>query len=315
MGMRIVTAAAVIAWIALLAGCGKSASNAGPDQEQLAYEKAAAELSAQHERDAANDEQHRLQALKAAAAAPTPAPAPLAEAPPPRTPVAPGRPQETPVQDATYQQFYDALSPYGTGCNCRSTGTCGSQPPRCRISIGGPTPWAIGFIRMTAGRGYPTSRSAGSPTITGAGCGRTHWGGHGCRGMNGRLRGYRGGMAMISWAGRRCRRKRDLIRQPGSSNGRTSNTRWGRTIILFVPASAFGEEDMASQAEPLADNTPIYDDSNNETNIYYDAESYAIICYGPSYDFIQSKCRHRLPRRSGCTGVDSLGWARAAAPR
>ena len=69
MGMRFVTVTSIIACITLLlAGCGKPASNAGTDQDQkrIADEQAAAELSAQHEQDAAIDEQKRLLALKAA---------------------------------------------------------------------------------------------------------------------------------------------------------------------------------------------------------------------------------------------------------
>jgi len=68
----------------------------------------------------------------------------------------------------------------------------------------------------------------------------------------------------------------------------------GASDYTFVPAADFGDDTMADDEVPPDQTGPIYDESNNITDIYYDPGTYAIICYGPSYDFMRSKSRRPL---------------------
>ena len=68
----------------------------------------------------------------------------------------------------------------------------------------------------------------------------------------------------------------------------------GATDYTFVPASEFGDDNMEPDEVPLADNGPIFDDSNNVTNIYYDSGVIGVVCLGPNFDFLRVKARHPL---------------------
>jgi hypothetical protein len=316
--MRIVTAASCIVCAVLIAGCGKPSPNAGTneDQQGTSDQQTAAQLSAQHERDAATDEQQRLLTLKQAAAAATPVPAPP-EAPLPTEVAAAPAPEVAatpPAQDGSYQQFYDELSPYGNWAQLPDYGYV--FQPTATAQNSNWRPYTLGhWVYTDAGWTWVSSEPFGWITYHYGRWMRTHtlgWVWVPGNDWAPAWVSWRYGNDFVGWAPL----PPDATFDPSTGIQQWADQQYslGPDDYVFVPAVDFGEEDMSAVAEPLADNTPIYDDSNNETNIYYDTQSYIIVCYGPSYEFIRAKShRPLLPplaiRRGGFPGAGKFGGA------
>jgi hypothetical protein len=304
--MKLLPIATALSCAALLIGCGRpAASNSDTDkqdQERLAEEQAALQLSQLHEREAALDEREALLAqreqqlatpsIPSAPSQPPEQPAPL--------PLAPASAQSAPVQpaspslNASYEVFFDALSPYGswvlmTGYGYVWQPSATAQDSRWR-------PYTIGNWAYTNdGWTWISNEPFGWITY--------HYG----RWMRTRTLGWvwfpgdqwapawvswRYGNEFVGWA---------PLPPEARFNPATGIQQWadqqynlGATDYTFVPASDFGDDNMADVDVPPDDNGPIYENSNIETNIYYDTTTYVIICYGPNYEFMRSKARHPL---------------------
>jgi len=248
-----------------------------------------------HEREAALDERERMltereQQLANAGASPVTTPTPTArqteqpQPPVPLSPVAVAPAQALPVvsTDASYQTFYDDLSPYGAWIAMPGYGyvwqpTATTQNPGWR-------PYTLGRWAFTdQGWAWVSDEPFGWITY--------HYG----RWMRTRslnwvwVPGDQWAPAWVSW-----RYGNDYIGwAPLPPEARfdagTGIQQWadqqynlGAPDYTFVPASDFGDESMADDAVPPDQNGAIYDDSNNMTNIYYDSATYAVICYGPN---------------------------------
>ncbi len=295
-----------LAGAALLSGCGHPAatgSNADQQtQERLTEERQARQLSELHEREAALDERERLLAQREQPSAPLTleapeTPAPVAVPPPAATP--PAAPPATPAPvstDASYQAFYDALSPYGSWLQIPGYGYVW-QPAAAR-SAEEPVwrPYTLGhWVFTDQGWNWVSDEPFGWITY--------HYG----RWMRTRTLGWvwtpgeqwapawvswRYGNNFVGWA---------PLPPEARFNPSTGIQQWtdqqynlGPSDYTFVPASEFGDDNMADNEVPQDQAVPIYDNSNNCTNIYYDTTTYAIICYGPNYDFMCSRCRRPL---------------------
>jgi len=333
MGMKLLPIAATLSCVLLLIGCGRQ--TAGPSaadqqaQQRLAEEQQATQLSQLHEREAALDERERVLTQReqqlTAPSAPPPAEQPAAVS------LAPVQP--TPVQaapavsaDASLQTFYDILSPYGSWVAMAGYGYV--WQPAATLQDFRWRPYTFGHWAFTDdGWTWMSDEPFGWITY--------HYG----RWMRTHTLGWvwvprdEWAPAWVSW-----RYGNDFVGwaplpPEARFDGATGIQQWadqqynlGSSDYTFVPASDFGDDSMADVEVPPDQAGPIYDESDNITNIYYDAATYAIICYGPSYDFMRSKSRHPFPpplkiRRSGFrTGennkpVISGGTLEVAAPR
>lgn len=308
-----------------MASCGRQQVANNDDAQKQAQERLDEEHQARierdlHEREAALDEQARLLAqrerqLSIAVNTPGPPPAqppgpqPVAAVPP----LPPVPPQKVPSSpDASYQTFYDALAPYGSWLDMPGYGyvwqpAATTQDPRWR-------PYTLGHWAYTDdGWTWVSDEPFGWVTY--------HYG----RWMRTRTLnwvwapGDQWAPAWVSW-----RSSNDFVGwAPLPPEARFDNAagiqQWAdqqfnlaATDYTFVPAADFGDESMAGDALPPEQNGPVYDDSNNVTNIYYGADDtggYAIICYGPSYDFMRAKSHRPLGPKLGLKrgGFDSRG--------
>lgn len=306
--MKLLPLAVALAFATLLIGCNSkpAADTTEPDrdaQERLAEEKLAQEESQLHERQAALDEQERLieqksRLLAVASATPGPLP-PIASAPPvaaaPPASQAPPAQPSAPSADATYGTFYNTLASFGAWYHLNDYGDVWQPAP----SLTGENwrPYTIGhWVYTDEGWTWVSDEPFGWITY--------HYG----RWMRISQLGWvwtpgdEWAPAWVSW-----RYGNDYVGwaplpPEATFNPSTGIQQWadqqydlGAGDYTFVPASDFGEGNMADVEVPSDQAGPIYDESNNETNIYYDTGSYAIICYGPNYDFMRSKARRHLP--------------------
>jgi hypothetical protein len=307
--MKLLPAALALSCAALIAGCGRPGAGTS-DSDQQTQERIEAEeayqLSQLHEREAALDERERLLAQREQQSTPVavPAPEPPAAAqeaeqpaPPASTPIpvtASSPPVPTP--DATYQSFYDALSPYGSWV--RIPGYDGYLwQPSAAVRTPSWRPYTVGhWVYTDEGWTWVSDEPFGWITY--------HYG----RWMRTRTLGWvwmpgdQWAPAWVSW-----RYGDDYVGwaplpPEAQFNGATGIQQWaddqyglGPSDYSFVPAAAFGDDDMAANQAPPDQTEAIYDDSNNITNIYYDTGASAIICYGPNYDFMRSKSHRPLP--------------------
>jgi hypothetical protein len=296
--MKLLPIAAALSCAALLAGCNRPASTQSDaekqQQEELAEQQQAQLLSALHEREAALDERDRLlteREQQLALASPTPqqpAPPPVASAPA----SAPQSPP--PAADVTYQEFYDALSPYGTWVQMPGYGYV--WQPLATVQDFRWRPYTLGhWIYTDDGWTWASDEPFGWLTYHYGRWMRTHtlgwvW-----------FPGDEWAPAWVSW-----RYGNDFVGwaplpPEARFDGATGIQQWadeqydlGASDYTFVSAADFGEGNMADVEVPPDDNGPIFDDSNNETDIYYDTGAAAIFCYGPNYDFMRSKSRRPL---------------------
>lgn len=313
MGMKIIPFTVGLACAALLVSCGRQrVGDAGTDkqvQEQVDEQHQARQQSELREREAALDERERLlnereQQSPLAADAPPTAPdvPPVQPVPPgPLAPAAPPLDAAQPQADATspeagYQLFYDALSTYGSWIEMPGYGYVWQpwttvQDPRWR-------PYTIGgWVFTDAGWTWMSDEPFGWITYHYGRWMRTHtlgwvW-----------VPGDQWAPAWVSW-----RYGNDFagwapLPPEARFDGATGIQQWadqqynlGAADYTFVPASDFGDESMAGDEVPPDQEAPIYDASNNVTNIYYDSGASGIICYGPSYEFMRSKSHHPIPR-------------------
>jgi hypothetical protein len=316
--MKFLPIAVTLSCAALLAGCGHP--SAGPSeadqqaQERLEEEQAR-QLSQLHEQQAAIDERERLleQREQQLAIPVHAAPAPAQPAQPEEvaqeaatTPAAPAAAIPTPAVPSTaasYQSFYNALSAYGSWVQMPGYGyvwqPLATQSPVWR-------PYTLGhWVYTDEGWTWVSDEPFGWITYHYGRWMRTHtlgwvW-----------VPGDQWAPAWVSW-----RYGDDFVGwaplpPEATFDGSTPIQQWadqqynlGPSDYTFVPAAAFGDDDMAQDETPPDQEDAIYDDSNNITDIYYDPGAYAIICYGPNYDFMRSKARRPLHapftlRRSG----------------
>ncbi len=203
---------------------------------------------------------------------------------------------EAPVAspDASYQAFYDTLSPYGSWIEMPGYGyvwqpLATAQDPRWR-------PYTLGRWAFTDdGWTWMSDEPFGWITYHYGRWMRTHtlawvWvpGDQWAPGWV----SWRYGNDFVGWA---------PLPPEARFNGAAGIQQWadqqynlGPSDYVFVPASEFGDDSMASVAVAPDEIDAIYGDSNNVTDIYYDPGSYAVISYGLSYDFIRSKSRRPL---------------------
>jgi len=289
--MKLLPAAVTLACAALLISCGRQqADNTEIEkqaQDRLAEEHQAQEERQLHEREAALDEQQRVlderaQQLAAASSAPSV----------PSVPSAVPTPQP-PSPDASYQAFYDYLSPYGSWIEMPGYGYV--WQPMATVQDGRWRPYTIGRWAYTDdGWTWISDEPFGWITY--------HYG----RWMRTRtlnwvwFPGDQWAPAWVSWRFGNDFAGWAPLPPEARFDGATGIRQWadqqynlGASDYIFVPAAEFGDESMADEAVPPDQEGPIYDESNNITNIYSDGG--AIICYGLNYDFMRS--RSRLPLR------------------
>jgi hypothetical protein len=295
--MKFLPAALTLSCALLLTGCNRptaGSSDEKQDQERLITEKQALELSALHEREAALDEKERVlnereQQLNVAA--------PPQEAATPATPVAAPAmavaqpPPAAPSADASYQAFYDDLAPFGSWVQIPGYGY--AWQPLSTVQDSRWRPYTLGhWVFTDDGWTWVSDEPFGWITYHYGRWMRTHtlgwvW-----------VPGDQWAPAWVSW-----RYGNDFIGwaplpPQAGFDGSTPIQQWaddqynlGPDDYTFVPAAEFGDDTMADVEVPPDQNGPIFDDSNNETDIYYDSAAYAIVCYGPNYDFMRSKAR------------------------
>ena len=298
MGMKFLPLAATLSGVLLLVSCGpKPAVTSDQDQERQLEEKQAREQRELHEREAALDERERVlnerQQQLAVAAAPAPQPpAQQQEQQQPPPPVA-AAPAPAVSANTSYQGFFDDLSPYGSWLALPRYGyvwqpTATTQDPRWRpytlghwVFTDGGWTWdsdePFGWITYHYGRWMRTSSlnwvwvpgNVWAPAWV----------------------SWRYGNDYVGWA---------PLPPEAAFNAANGIKQWadgayglGASYYTFVPAAEFGDDNMADQAVPPDEDGPIYDDSNNMTNIYY--EGGYIVCYGPDYDFMNSRSHRHLP--------------------
>jgi hypothetical protein len=334
--LRFAVIAVGFAGVALVVSCGPKAPQTSDtdkqDQDRQAEEHEAQVQRESHEREAALDERERLltERENQLTVATTPAPTPQqAEAPQPGSPVqvpAGATPAPADSTDASYQAFYDALSPYGAWVTMPGYGYV--WQPAATVQDAAWRPYTVGHWAFTdQGWTWMSEEPFGWVTYHYGRWMRT-------RGLNWVwVPGDQWAPAWVSW-----RYGNDFVGwaplpPEARFDGATGIQQWaddqynlGASDYTFVPASDFGDDSMADNAVPVDQNGPIYDDSNNMTNIYYDTGAYAIVCYGPDYDFMLSKSHRRLPpilrihrggfRAGGNNGALILGGTLdVAAPR
>ena len=307
MGMKFLPLAVSLSCAVLLIGCNRAPAPSAEDketQDRLAEEAQAQQLSALHEREAALDERAALlderEKLLNVAASPAPGnpaeqPAPVAVGAPPMPAPAQEAAAAPEATDATYQTFYDNLSPYGTWVPM--PGYNYVWQPYATTQNAGWRPYTLGHWAYTdAGWTWVSDEPFGWITYHYGRWMRTHvlgwvW-----------VPGDQWAPAWVSW-----RYGDDFagwapLPPEARFDGAIGIQQWadaqydlGASDYTFVPASEFGDEDMADEQVPPDQVEPIYADSNNITNIYYDADAEVIICYGPNYDFMRAKSRRGLP--------------------
>jgi hypothetical protein len=279
-----------------LAGCGKQVATTSDadkaEQERLAAEQQGQILSAMHEREAALDERERLlneRSQQLTVAAP-PSQQPAQPAPPPAAPAQPAPPSP----DATYQEFYDALSAYGSWV--QMPGYDYVWQPAATVQDFRWRPYTLGhWVFTDNGWTWVSDEPFGWITY--------HYG----RWMRTQQLGWvwvpgdewapawvswRSGGDFVGWA---------PLPPEARFDGATGIKQWadeqynlGASDYTFVPATDFGDGSMADVEAPPDQSQAIYDDSDNQTDIYYDTATYAIVCYGPNYEFLRSKARRAL---------------------
>jgi hypothetical protein len=300
--MKLLPFAMALSCAALVAGCGRQAATESDaekqHQEQLTEEQQAQILSALHEREAALDERDRLltereQQLAPASASPSQAqqsvPPPVASGP-----AAAPAPAASAAPDVTYQEFYNALSPYGSWV--QMPGYDYVWQPLATVQDNTWRPYTLGhWVYTDDGWTWLSEEPFGWLTYHYGRWMRTHtlgwvW-----------VPGDQWAPAWVSWRYGNNYVGWAPLPPEAQFDGATGIQQWadqqydlGASDYTFVPATDFGEGNMADVEVPPDENGSIYDDSNNETNIYYDAGAYAIICYGPNYDFMRSKSRRPL---------------------
>jgi len=296
--MKLLPFAVTITGAALLCSCGRqTAGTSNDDAQRIAEEQQAEALSQLHEKQAALDEKERLldareQQLTISPAAPAEsatAPAAVASAPAEAAP----SPAVYSV-DASYQTFYDQLAPYGAWVAMDPYGYV--WQPAATLHDLAWRPYTLGHWAYTDdGWTWMSDEPFGWITYHYGRWMRTHtlgwvW-----------TPGDQWAPAWVSW-----RYGNDFVGwaplpPEARFDGATGIRQWadsqydlGASDYTFVPAADFGDDSMASVEVPPDQAEPIYDESNNITDIYYDSGAYAIICYGPSYDFMVSKSRRPL---------------------
>ncbi|MGA3170651.1 MAG: DUF6600 domain-containing protein [Chthoniobacteraceae bacterium] len=298
--MKLLPAFALLTCVGLLASCGRNqqAAQDQETQERIVEEQQAAAESGLHERQAALDEQQaeaneNTQALTIAA---SPAPA----TPPAAPPSAAATPAENapPSPDVSEQAFFDYLSPFGTWLEMPGYGFV--WRPQATLQDVNWRPYTLGrFIFTDAGWTWDSDEPFGWITY--------HYG----RWMRTHTLGWvwvpgdqwapawvawRYGNDFVGWAPLPPEAQFDAA--SGIQQWTDAQYSLGASDYTFVPASEFGDDSMASVEVPPDDEGPVYDESTNVTDIYYDAGYGGIICYGPNYDFMRTKARRALERLS-----------------
>ena len=307
MGMKLLPAVATFTCAALLISCGHKAAVTPADKDRQDEEYMARQQRQMLEREAALDERERLlveREHKLGLTATTPsgaatAPAPGAELPPQAAAAPPAV-----SSDTSYQTFYDDLAPFGSWIDMTGYGYVWqpaeeAQDPKWR-------PYNLGhWVYTDQGWAWVSDEPFGWITYHYGRWMRTHnagwvW-----------TPGDEWAPAWVSW-----RYGNDFVGwAPLPPEARFDETtgiqQWadqqynlGPADYTFVPASDFGDDNMAEVDVPPDQTGPIYEESNNITNEYYDSGSGDIICLGPTYEFMRSKCRRPLPpefhlRRAG----------------
>src|SRR5271155_2920265 len=267
MGMKLLPFAMALSCAALVAGCGRQAATESDaekqHQEQLAEEQQAQLLSALHEREAALDERDRLltereQQLAVAPASPAapqqPAPPPVATAPAPAASASP---------DVTYQEFYDALSPYGTWVQMPGYGYV--WQPLATVQDFRWRPYTLGRWAYTDdGWTWASDEPFGWITYHYGRWKRTHtlgWVWVPADEWAPAWVSWRYGNYYVGWA---------PLPPEARFDGATGIQQWadqqynlGESDYTFVPASEFADENMADEEVPPDQADSIYDDSNN----------------------------------------------------
>jgi len=301
--MKILPVATTLACAILLIGCGRQGATESDaerqEQEQLAEEKNAQLLSALHERDAALDERQRLLDQREKQLA-----APLAVGQGPQTetpaqagplPVAAGPSGAAgAVPDATYQEFYDALSAYGSWVQI--PGYDWVWQPSATVQDSNWRPYTLGhWVYTDDGWTWVSTEPFGWITYHYGRWMRTHtlgwvW-----------VPGDQWAPAWVSWrygdnfvGWSPLPPEAQLDNTAGIQRSADEQYNLSASDYVFIPASEFGEGDMAVVEAPPDEIETIYDNSDNVTNIYYDSGAYAIVCYGPDYDFMRGKSRRPL---------------------
>jgi hypothetical protein len=334
MGMKLLPLIATLSCVAMLGGCGRQ--TAGPSdadqqaQQRLAEQKQADQLSQLHEREAALDERERLLSQREQQLTPT-APPPVEQPIAPAPLAAPAQPAvaEPPPAvstDASLQTFYDALSPYGSWVAMAGYGYV--WQPAATLQDFRWRPYTLGHWAYTDdGWTWLSDEPFGWITYHYGRWMRTHslgWVWVPRDEWAPAWVSWRYGNDFVGWA---------PLPPEAQFDGATGIQQWadqqynlGSSDYTFVPAADFGDDSMADVEVPPDQSGAIYDESSNVTNIYYDNAAYAIICYGPSYDFMRSKSRRPFPpqltlkrggfRTGGNNGaVISGGALQVAAPR
>jgi hypothetical protein len=282
---------------ALLAGCGRqnAASSDQQSQAQLLEQQQALELSQLHERQAAQDEQERLagashQPQLAPAAAPAPPPSQ------PRPPVTPQQPLPAPAQSGGDEpfSFYNALTPYGAWLRMPGYGYL--WQPAATVQNPLWRPYTLGhWVFTDDGWAWVSEEPFGWITYH---YGRwLHTRGNGWLWMPGNQWApawvsWRYGGDYVGWAPL----PPEAVFDPGAGIQQWADRQYNISPgdYTFVPAAAFGDDNMAEDEAPPDQTAPIYDASNNLTDIYYDNGAGAIVVYGPNYPFMRSKARRPL---------------------
>lgn len=305
-------AVAALCCVVWLCGCKPGAvTQADPEaQQRLQEEQQAAELSRLHEREAAVDEQERVlaereQQLTVSTAPPEEeaSPAPQAAGVPAAattSAVATSTTAPAPADggyqvDASFQTFYQALAPYGAWEALPGYGYV--WQPAAGVQDAAWRPYTLGHWADTdEGWMWMSDEPFGWIAYHYGRWMRTHtlgwvW-----------TPGDQWAPAWVSW-----RYGNDFVGwaplpPEARFDGTTGIQQWadaqydlGASDYTFIPAADFGDDSMASAEIPDDQAGPVYEESNNITNIYYDTGAYAIFCYGPSYDFMSSKARRALP--------------------
>jgi hypothetical protein len=290
----------LLTWCAaLLISCGRqnTASDTDQDdQERLAEEQQAAQLRQLHLQEAAQDEQRIL--AQTAQSTPAAVTTPPVSAPPPiaTEPAQAPQPQEAAPSgsDATYQLFYDTLAPYGNWVQMAGYGYV--WQPAATIQDFRWRPYTLGrWVYTNDGWTWASDEPFGWITYHYGRWMRTHTLGWvwfpGDEWAPGWV-SWRYGADFVGWA---------PLPPQAAFDATTGIQQWadqayglGPDDYTFIPASAFGDENVADNEVPPEENGPIFENSDNETNIYYDQVTYVIVCYGPNYDFMRSKARHPL---------------------
>jgi hypothetical protein len=296
--MKLLSFAASVTCCALLCSCNRQAATTSDDGQRIAEEQQAESLSQLHEKQAALDERERVLDSREQQITISPQPPPEAAPAPAASGPAPAQEQAAPAPaysvDASYQNFYDLLAPYGSWVALDPYGyvwqpSAGTHDFNWR-------PYTLGHWAYTDdGWTWMSDEAFGWITYHYGRWMRTHtlgwvW-----------TPGDQWAPAWVSW-----RYGNDFagwapLPPEARFDGTAGIQQWadsqfdlGSSDYTFVPAADFGDDSMADVAVPLDQAGTIYDESSNVTNIYYDTAAYAIICYGPSYDFMRSKARRPL---------------------